>query len=55
MVVWLEARVYSVVQDKILWVGESVAKNYTTADAFAWELGARTADAIQRAGLLRER
>ncbi len=55
MVVWLEARAYSVVQDKILWVGESVAKNYTTADAFARELGARTADAIQRAGLLRER
>lgn len=55
MVVWLKARAYSVVQDKILWVGESVAMNHTTPDAFARELGDRTADAVQRAGLLRER
>jgi hypothetical protein len=53
-VVWVEARAYSVVQDKLLWVGESVAMNDTTADAFVKGLGARVADAVQNAGLLRK-
>jgi len=52
-VVWVEARAYSVVQDKLLWVGESVAMNHTTVGAFIRELGAKTADAVQSAGLLR--
>ena len=51
-VVWMEARAYSVVQDKLLWVGESVATNDTTVDAFLKGLGAKTADAVQNAGLL---
>ena len=51
-VVWVEARAYSVVRDKVLWVGESVATNHTTVDAFVRELGARAADAVQSAGLL---
>lgn len=51
-VVWMEARAYSVVQDKLLWVGESVATNNTTVDAFLKGLGAKTADAVQNAGLL---
>jgi hypothetical protein len=51
-VVWVEARVYSVVQDKMLWVGESVSTNTTTVDAFVKELGAQAADGVQRAGLL---
>jgi hypothetical protein len=52
-VVWVEARAYSVVRDKLLWVGESVAMNHTTVGAFIRELGAKTADAVQSAGLLR--
>ena len=53
-VVWVEARVYSVVQDKALWVGESMSTNTTTVDAFVKELGAQAADGVQRAGLLRK-
>jgi len=53
-VVWVEARVYSVVQDKMLWVGESVSTNTTTVDAFVKELGAQAADGVERAGLLRK-
>jgi hypothetical protein len=53
-VVWVEARVYSVVQDKVLWVGESVSTNATTADSFVKELGAQAADGVQNAGLLRK-
>ncbi len=52
-VVWAEARVYSVVQDKVLWVGESVTTNTTTVEAFVKELGAQAADGVQKAGLLR--
>jgi hypothetical protein len=53
-VVWVEARVYSVVQDKVLWVGESVSTNTTTVDAFVKELAAQVADGVQKAGLLRK-
>lgn len=52
-VVWAEARVYSVSQDKVLWVGESVSTNTTTVAAFVKELGAQAADGVQNAGLLR--
>ncbi len=52
-VVWVEARVYSVSQDKVLWVGESVSTNTTTVAAFVKELGAQAADGVQNAGLLR--
>ena len=52
-VVWVEARAYSVVQDNLLWVGDSVAMNHTTVGAFVRELGAKTADAVQSAGLLK--
>ena len=51
-VVWAEARVYSVVQDKVLWVGESVRTNTTTVTAFVRELSAQAADGVQKAGLL---
>jgi hypothetical protein len=51
-VVWVEVSVYSVVQDKMLWVGESVSTNTTTVHAFVKELGAQAADSIQKAGLL---
>ena len=51
-VVWAEARVYSVVQDKVLWVGESVRTNTTTVTAFVKELSAQAADGVQKAGLL---
>jgi hypothetical protein len=51
-VVWAEARVYSVVQDKVLWVGESVSTNTTTVAAFVRELGAQAVDGVQNAGLL---
>jgi hypothetical protein len=51
-VVWAEARVYSVVQDRMLWVGKSLSTNTTTVDAFVKELGAQAADGVQRAGLL---
>ena len=51
-VVWVEARAYSVVQDRLLWAGESVATNDTTVAAFVKRLGAKTADAVQNAGLL---
>jgi hypothetical protein len=51
-VVWVEVRVYSVVQDKMLWVGESVSTNTTTAGAFVKELGSQAADGVQKAGLL---
>jgi hypothetical protein len=50
--VWLEARVYSVVQDQVLWVGESVSTNRTTVAAFVKELSAQVADGVQNAGLL---
>jgi hypothetical protein len=53
-VVWVEARVYSVVQDKVLWVGESVSTNTTTVAAFVKELSAQAADGVQNAGLLRK-
>jgi hypothetical protein len=51
-VVWVEVRVYSVVQDKMLWVGESVSTNTTSVDAFVKELGAQAVDSVQKAGLL---
>ena len=51
-VVWAEARVYSVVQDKVLWVGESVRTNTTTVTAFVKKLSAQAADGVQKAGLL---
>ena len=51
-VVWAEARVYSVVQDKVLWVGESVSTNTTTVAAFVKELSAQAADGVKKAGLL---
>ncbi len=51
-VVWVEARAYSVVQNKLLWAGESVATNDTTVDAFVKGLGAKAAEAVQHAGLL---
>jgi hypothetical protein len=51
-VVWVEVSVYSVVQDKMLWVGESVSTNTMTVHAFVKELGAQAADSIQKAGLL---
>jgi len=51
-VVWVEARVYSVVQDKVLWVGEKVSTNTTTVASFVKELGAQAADGVQKAGLL---
>lgn len=51
-VVWVEARVYSVAQDKVLWVGESVSTNTTTVDAFVKDLAAQAAESVQRAGLL---
>jgi hypothetical protein len=53
-VVWVEARVYSVAQDKVLWIGESVSTNTTTVDAFVKELSAQAADGVQSAGLLRK-
>jgi hypothetical protein len=53
-VVWVEARVYSVVQDKVLWVGESVSTNTTTVAAFVKALGAQVAVGVQNAGLLRK-
>lgn len=52
--VWVEGRVYSVVQDKVLWVGESVSTNSSTVAAFVKELGAQVADGVQNAGLLRK-
>jgi len=51
-VVWAEARVYSVVQDKVLWVGESVSTNTTTVAAFVKELSAQATDGVKKAGLL---
>jgi hypothetical protein len=51
-VVWVEARVYSVAQDKVLWVGETVSTNTTTVTAFVKELGAQAVDGVQKAGLL---
>jgi hypothetical protein len=51
-VVWVEARVYSVVQDKLLWVGEHVRTNTTAVEAFVKALAAQAADGVQRAGLL---
>ena len=53
-VVWVEARVYSVVQDKVLWVGESVSTITTTVDALVKELGAQAVNGVQNAGLLRK-
>jgi hypothetical protein len=52
--VWVEARVYSVVQDKVVWVGETVKTNRTTVAAFVKELSAQVADGVQNAGLLRK-
>jgi hypothetical protein len=51
-VVWVEVRVYSVLQDKVLWVGENVSTNTTSVTAFVKELSAQAADGVQRAGLL---
>jgi hypothetical protein len=51
-VVWVEARVYSVEQDKVLWVGESVSTNTTSVTTFVKELSAQAADGIHRAGLI---
>jgi hypothetical protein len=53
-VVWVEARVYSVAQDKVLWIGESVSTNTTTTAAFVKELAAQAADGVEKAGLLRK-
>jgi hypothetical protein len=53
-VVWVEARVYSVVLDKVLWIGESVSTNTTTVEAFVKGLSAQTAEGVQNAGLLRK-
>jgi hypothetical protein len=53
-VVWLEARVYSVAQDKVLWIGESVSTNTTTVESFVKELSAQAAAGVQNAGLLRK-
>jgi hypothetical protein len=53
-VVWVEARVYSVAQDKVLWIGENVSTNTTTVESFVKGLSAQVADGVQNAGLLRK-
>jgi hypothetical protein len=50
----VETRVYSVPQDKLLWAGKSVTTNPAKVDAFVKELSAKTADEMQKAGLLRK-
>jgi hypothetical protein len=52
-VVWIEVRVHSIVDDKVLWVGESVRTNGITVRAFVEQLAAHAAEGVQNAGLLR--
>ena len=49
----VETRVYSLVQDKLLWSGKSVTTNPTKVD-FVKELSAKAADEMQKSGLLKK-
>lgn len=50
----VETRVYSLVQDKLLWSGKSVTTNPTKVDSFVKELSAKAADEMQKSGLLKK-
>jgi len=50
----VETRVYSLVQDKLLWSGKSVTTNPTKVDSFVRELSAKAADEMQKSGLLKK-
>jgi hypothetical protein len=50
----VETRVYSLVQDKLLWSGKSVTTNPTKVDSFVKELSAQAANEMQKSGLLKK-
>ena len=50
----VETRVYSLVQDRLLWSGKSVTTNPTKVDSFVKELSAKAADEMQKSGLLKK-